>query len=325
MLYVSVERREGRERLKALLNRLGQLIITLIGVTFLTFCLTYLAPGDPALMVLEAGDTMVTQEMIDHTRQEMGLDKPFLEQYGHWVLGAVQGDLGTSYSGKKPVVDKLKEGLPGTAILAITAFILNIVVSIPLGIYSAVKANKLPDFIVRIFSFISVSMPSFWLGLILLYIFGLKLHLVPIATSAITPTALILPSITLATVMAAKFTRQVRTVILDELHQDYVMGARARGLSESAILWKHVLPNALLPLITIMGMGIGWLLAGAAVIEIVFSWPGMGKMAVYAITMRDYPLVEGFVFWIALTYTVINFLVDLSYAYLDPRLKRGDA
>ena len=133
--------------------------------------------------------------------------------------------------------------------------------------------------------------------------------------------ALILPAITLSFVMAAKFTRQVRTVIIEELHQDYVMGARARGMSESQILWKHVLPNALLPLITIMGMGIGWLLAGAAVIEIVFSWPGMGKMAVYAIAMRDYPLIEGFVLWVAIIYTAINFLVDLSYSILDPRLK----
>ena len=313
--------RKGCGRLKTIVSKVSQLVITLIGVTFLTFCLTYIAPGDPALMVLEAGDTIVSQEMIDATRKEMGLDRPFMEQYVRWVAGAVQGDLGTSYSGKKAVTEKLLEGLSGTALLAVSAFTLNVLISIPMGIYSAVKANKLPDFIIRFFSFVNVSMPSFWLGMILLYIFGLKLHWVPIATSTISFKALILPAVTLAFVMAAKFTRQVRTVIIEELHQDYVMGARARGMSESQILWKHVLPNALLPLITIMGMGIGWLLAGAAVIEIVFSWPGMGKMAVYAIAMRDYPLIEGFVLWIALAYTVINFLVDISYSILDPRLK----
>ena len=301
--------------MKTILSKVSQLLVTLIGVTFLTFCLTYIAPGDPAMMVLEAGDSIVSQEMIDATRKEMGLDRPFMEQYVRWVAGAAQGDLGTSYSGKKPVTDKLLEGLGGTALLAVTAFALNVLISIPLGIYSAVKANKLPDFIIRFFAFVNVSMPSFWLGMLLLYIFGLKLHWVPIATSVI------LPAITLATVMSAKFTRQVRTVIIEELHQDYVMGARARGMSESQILWKHVLPNALLPLITIMGMLIGWLLAGAAVIEIVFSWPGMGKMAVYAIAMRDYPFIEGFVLWVALIYTAINFLVDISYSILDPRLK----
>ena len=288
--------------MKTILSKVSQLLVTLIGVTFLTFCLTYIAPGDPALMVLEAGDTIVSQEMIDATRKEMGLDRPFMEQYVRWVAGAVQGDLGTSYSGKKPVTDKLLEGLGGTALLAVSAFTLNVLISIPMGIYSAVKANKLPDFIIRFFSFVNVSMPSFWLGMI-----SFK--------------SLILPAITLSFVMAAKFTRQVRTVIIEELHQDYVMGARARGMSESQILWKHVLPNALLPLITVMGIGIGWLLAGAAVIEIVFSWPGMGKMAVYAIAMRDYPLIEGFVLWVALIYTAINFLVDLSYSILDPRLK----
>ena len=208
---------------------MSQLLITLIGVTFLTFCLTYIAPGDPALMVLEAGDSIVSQEMIDATRKEMGLDRPFMEQYVHWVAGAAQGDLGISYSGKKPVTDKLLEGLGGTALLAVSAFALNVLISIPMGIYSAVKANKLPDFIIRFFAFVNVSMPSFWLGMILLYIFGLKLHWVPIATSVISFKALILPAITLATVMSAKFTRQVRTVIIEELHQDYVMGARARG------------------------------------------------------------------------------------------------
>ena len=301
--------------MKRLINRLIQLVITLIGVSFLTFCLTYLSPGDPAAMVLEASDTIVSQEIIEQTREEMGLNDPFLVQYGNWLLGVAQGDMGISYSAKKPVIDKLMEGFAGTVLLALTTIILIIIISIPLGIFSATHRNRIPDFLVRIFSFIGVSMPSFWVGLILLYIFGLKLGLFPIATASITPSGLVLPALTLAIYQSAKYTRQVRTVILDELHQDYVIGARARGLSEKAILC----------LITLLGMSIGWLLGGVAVIETVFAWPGMGRMAVYAITMRDYPLIEGFVLWISIVYTVINFLVDLSYTYLDPRLKKGDS
>ena len=310
--------------MKRFINRLTQMIITLIGVRFLTFCLTYLSPGDPAAMVLEASDTIVSQEVLEKTREEMGLNDPFLVQYGNWVWGVLHGDMGMSYSGKKPVVDKLMEGFAGTVLLAITTIFLILLISLPLGIFSAVHCNKIPDFVVRVFSFIGVSMPSFWVGLILLYIFGLKLGLFPIATATVTPSGLVLPALTLAIYQSAKYTRQVRTVILDELNQDYVIGARARGLSENMILWKHVLPNAVLPLITLLGMSIGWLLGGVAVIETVFAWPGMGRMAVYAITMRDYPLIEGFVLWIAAMYTIINFLVDLSYTYLDPRLKKGE-
>ena len=310
--------------MKRFINRLIQMVITLIGVSFLTFCLTYLSPGDPAAMVLEASDTIVSQEVLEQTREEMGLNKPFLVQYGNWVWGVLHGDMGMSYSGKKPVVDKLMEGFAGTVLLAITTIILILLISIPLGIFFFLHRNKIPDFIVRVFSFIGVSMPSFWVGLILLYIFGLKLGLFPIATASISLNGIVLPALTLAIYQSAKYTRQVRTVILDELNQDYVIGARARGLSESAILWKHILPNAILPLITLLGMSIGWLLGGIAVIETVFAWPGLGRMAVYAITMRDYPLIEGFVLWIAIVYTVINFLVDLSYTYLDPRLKKGE-
>lgn len=310
-------------RLKRIGSRLMQIIITLVGVSFLTFCLTYIAPGDPALMVLEAGDTIVSQETIDKTRHEMGLDQPFLVQYGNWVSGVVHGDMGISYSAKKPVTEKLLEGFQGTLLLAFTSMLMTLLISLPLGIWSAVHRNKLPDYIVRIFSFIGVSMPSFWVGLLLLFVFGLKLGLFPIASSEVTARGIVLPAATLAIYMSSKLTRQVRTVILDELHKDYVVGARARGLTERRILWGHVLPNALLPLITIIGMTTGWLLGGIAVIEIVFSWPGIGNMAVRAIMMRDYPLLEGFVLWISIIYTGINFLVDLSYSYLDPRLKKG--
>lgn len=309
--------------MKQLGQRLLQMLVTVLGVSFLTFCLTYLAPGDPAMMVLEAGDTIVSQELIEKTRHEMGLDQPFLVQYVNWVGGAVHGDMGMSYSAKKPVTEKLAEGFTGTLFLAAVTVVFILLISIPLGIFSAVHQNKLPDYLVRFFSFIGVSMPSFWVGLILLYIFGLKLRLFPIASSEVTLNGVILPAITLAIYQSAKYTRQVRTVILEELHQDYVVGARARGLTESVILWKHVLPNAVLPLITLLGMSIGWLLGGVAVIEMVFSWPGIGNMAVRGIMMRDYPLIEGFVLWISIVYILVNFLVDVSYTYLDPKLRKG--
>lgn len=309
--------------MKQLGQRLLQMLVTVLGVSFLTFCLTYLAPGDPAMMVLEAGDTIVSQELIEKTRHEMGLDQPFLVQYVNWVGGAVHGDMGMSYSAKKPVTEKLAEGFTGTLFLAAVTVVFILLISIPLGIFSAVHQNKLPDYLVRFFSFIGVSMPSFWVGLILLYIFGLKLRMFPIASSEVTLNGVILPAITLAIYQSAKYTRQVRTVILEELHQDYVVGARARGLTESVILWKHVLPNAVLPLITLLGMSIGWLLGGVAVIEMVFSWPGIGNMAVRGIMMRDYPLIEGFVLWISIVYMFVNFLVDVSYTYLDPKLRKG--
>ena len=311
--------------MKRLGNRVLQMLITLVGVSFLTFCLTYIAPGDPAMMVLEAGDTIVSEELIQKTRIEMGLDKPFLVQYANWVGGLLQGDMGTSYSAKKPVTEKLAEGFRGTLLLAFVTVVFVLLISLPLGIWSAVRQNEWPDYLVRFCSFVGVSMPNFWLGLILLYVFGLKLGLFPIASSTITLKGVVLPALTLAIYQSTKYVRQVRTVVLDELHQDYVIGARARGLSERTILWKHVLPNAVLPLITLLGMSIGWLLGGVAVIEIVFSWPGIGNTAVRAIMMRDYPLIEGFVLWIAIVYMLINFLVDLSYAYLDPKLRKGES
>ena len=298
---------------KRFAKQLGQFIVTLFGITFLTFCLTYLAPGDPVTMLLETADTIVSQETIDETRAQLGLDKPFIVQYANWVVNAAQGDLGMSYSAKKPVVDRMLEALPGTLALAGTALVFTILYALPAGILSAYNRNKWIDYVLRSLSFIGVSMPTFWLGLVLIYIFGLKLGLVPIASSRITATGVILPAVTLAVVVGSKYMRQVRLVILEEMQKDYVIGARARGVSEMKILFGHILPNAVLPLITIL------------VIEMVFSWPGLGNMAIYAITMRDYPLIEGFVLWVAIAYMCINALVDASYVLLDPRLKRERA
>ena len=291
------------------MRRLCQMLITLFGVSFLTFSLTYLSPGDPAETLLEVGDSVVSQETIDATRKELGLDQPFLVQYGRWLGGVLHGDMGRSYSAKIPVFDKLMQCLPGTLALAVAATAMTVLISLPLGIVAALYRNRWIDYVIRVLSFFGVSMPGFWIGLVLLYIFGLKLHLFPIAGGDITARGIVLPALTLAVVMSAKYTRQVRTAVLEELGQDYVIGAKARGLC--------------LPLVTLLGLAIGWLLGGVAVIEMVFSWPGLGKMAVHAIEMRDYPLVQGFVLWIAILYMLINLLVDISYAKLDPRLKRG--
>ena len=308
---------------KQILARIGQIVLVLLGISFITFALVMLAPGDVVRQMIAGNeDIIVSQAEIDALRAELGLDKPFFFQYLDWLGRALQGNLGFSYMVKKPVVEALWEGLPGTVLLSLASLFMLMVVSIPAGIYSAVKRGSIVDNIVRIFTFMGVSMPGFWVGLMLLWIFGLKLDLLPIVGGEISLETLIMPSLTLAIAMASKYTRQVRTAILEELHQDYVVGARARGMTESHILWKEVLPNAMLPLITLLGLSLGNLLGGAAVIEMVFQWPGLGRLAIEAITYRDFQLVQGVVVWIALMYMVINLVVDMSYNHLDPRLRK---
>ena len=308
---------------KQILARIGQIVLVLLGISFITFALVMLAPGDVVRQMIAGNeDIIVSQAEIDALRAELGLDKPFFFQYLDWLGRALQGNLGFSYMVKKPVVEALWEGLPGTVLLSLASLFMMMVVSIPAGIYSAVKRGSIVDNIVRVFTFMGVSMPGFWVGLMLLWILGLKLDLLPIVGGEISLETLIMPSLTLAIAMASKYTRQVRTAILEELHQDYVVGARARGMTESHILWKEVLPNAMLPLITQLGLSLGNLLGGAAVIEMVFQWPGLGRLAIEAITYRDFQLVQGVVVWIALMYMVINLVVDMSYNHLDPRLRK---
>jgi len=308
---------------KQIAGRLAQIVLVLLGISFITFCLIMLAPGDVVRQMIAGGeDIVVSQEEIAALKAELGLDQPFFMQYLSWLGRAVTGNLGTSFMMKLPVTEALFERLPGTILLSVVSVILMMIVSVPAGIYAAVKRGSVFDYIVRAWTFIGVSVPGFWMGLMLLFIFGLKLDLVPIVGGDMSLPNLILPAVTLAVNMSAKYTRQVRTAILEELHQDYVVGARARGMSESYILWKEVLPNALLPLITLLGLSLGSLLGGAAVVETVFSWPGLGRLAIEAITYRDFQLVQGVVIWIALMYMVINLVVDLSYNFLDPRLRK---
>lgn len=306
---------------KQISKRLLQILIVLIGISFFTFALTYLSPGDPAEIMLTECGNLPTPELLEQTRHELGLDQPFYIQYFNWLKGVLTGDMGQSYSFKVPVVDKLTSCFWPTMQMSLLALLMMIVFSVPLGILSAVYQNKLPDYLVRGITFIGVSIPSFWVGLILLSIFGVQLRWVSVAGGSTDFKSMILPSATLALAMSAKYTRQVRNAVLEELKQDYVIGARMRGISETTILWKHVLPNVMLPLVTLLGLSLGSLLGGTAVVEIIYNWPGMGSMAVKAISCRDYPLVQGYVLWIAILYMAINLLVDLSYQYLDPRLK----
>lgn len=229
--------------------------------------------------------------------------------------------MGTSYAFKIPVAEKLMKCFWPTMKLSLFALLLMIVFSIPCGILSAVYQNKWPDYLIRGITFMGVSIPSFWIGLVLLSIFGVQLRWVNVAGGTTDFKAMILPAVTLAMSMSSKYTRQVRNAVLEELRQDYVTGARMRGMKESVILWKHVLPNAMLPIVTLLGLSLGSLLGGTAVVEIIYNWPGMGSMAIKAISCRDYPMVQGYVLVIAILYMVINILVDLSYTWLDPRIK----
>ncbi len=309
---------------KQLLYRIGQIVLVLLGISFITFALVMLSPGDPVRQMIAGNeDTIVSQQEIDALRAELGLDKPFIFQYLDWLGRALRGNLGFSYMVKKPVVEELMHSLPATVILSLASTIFMLAAAIPLGIYSAVKRGGIVDYAVRSFTFAGISIPNFWMGLMLLWVFGLKLRWLPIVGGNVSVRTLILPAATLGIVMASKYTRQVRAAVLEELEQDYVAGARARGMSESHILWKEVLPNAMLPLITLLGISFGSLLGGAAVVEIVFSWPGLGYLAVQSIIYRDFQLVQGIVLWIALMYMVINLVIDISYNKLDPRIRKA--
>lgn len=311
------------DTMRAMGQQLGKIAIVLLGISFFTFMLIMLSPGDPAkLMLVGNEDLIVSQAEIEAVREKFGLDKPVIVQYWNWLCKAITGDLGYSFMSNTPVVERLTHHLPATIYLALASLGIMIIIALPLGVYSAVKQNSVMDYVVRGFSFIGISVPNFWMGLMFLWLFGLKLGWLPIVGARVSMETLIMPAATLGIAMASKFTRQVRATIIEELHQDYVVGARARGMSESHILWQEVLPNALLPLITLVGISLGNLLGGAAVVEMVFAWPGLGRLAIEAITYRDFYLVQGAVLWIALMYLIVNIIVDWSYTRLDPRLRK---
>ena len=307
--------------IKYIFKRLLQLIPILIGITFLSFAMMRLAGGDAVTYMYENAGSAVSQEVIDETRKEYGLDQPFLIQYAKWFAGMATGDMGKSYVSKRDVYETFVEKLPATIMLTVSSVLLTMLIAIPLGIFSAVKHNKWSDYLIRFLSFIGNSMPNFFAALVLMYFFSIRLGWFPVITTDNIALSLVLPTLTLAISMASKYTRQVRTAVLDELSQDYVIGAEARGVKRSTIIWKNVFPNALLPLITMLGLSIGSLLGGTSVVEVIFSYPGLGNLAVTAITSSDYNLIQGYVLWMALIYMVINLIVDASYVYIDPRMR----
>jgi peptide/nickel transport system permease protein len=306
---------------KKIISRIIQIIIVLIGISFLTFLLTYLAPGDPAQIMLTSSGVMPTESAVQDLREQMGFNDPFFTQYFRWLGNAVHGDFGTSFSLNKPVTDLLLVRLWPTVKLTLLAMVLMLIVAVPLGMISAVKKDTWVDNLVRGVTFLGVSIPNFWVGLLLVLCFCVKMKIFPVICSGGDFKSLVLPAVTLAIAMSAKYTRQVRTAILDELSQDYVTGARARGVKEWKILWLNVFPNSLLPLITMFGLSVGSLLGGTSVVEVIFSYPGLGNLAVSAIVSNDYNLIQAYVLWIALIYMVINLIVDISYNFVDPRMR----
>ena len=309
--------------IKYVFKRLLQLIPVLIGITFLSFAMMRLAGGDAVTYMYENAGSAVSQEVIDKTRAEYGLDQPFLVQYGKWFAGMITGDMGVSYVSKKDVYDTFVEKLPATLLLTVSSVLLTMIISIPLGILSAVKHNQWGDYLIRFFSFIGNSMPNFFAALVLMYFFSIKLGWLPVITTDNIALSLVLPTLTLAIAMASKYTRQVRAAVLEELNKDYVAGARARGVRGSVIVWRNVMKSSMLTIITLLALSIGSLLGGTTIVETIFMWDGVGKMAVDAITMRDYPIVQAYVAWMAIIYVVVNLITDILYHYMDPRVRLG--
>lgn len=309
---------------KFIAKRVVQLLFVLIGVTFLTFIITKATPSDAAEMKYISMGMMPSTELLEQTREEMGLNDPVLVQYKNWLVNILKGDFGTSSKYSEPVLVQLQKKLPMTLKLAGVSLCVIILIAFPLGILSAVKKNKIIDYIIRFFSFFGLSMPNFWLGLILMYIFSVKLGWFKVVSEN-NLAGMVLPVATLAIPMISNYVRQIRTAFLEELSSNYVVGARARGVPEIRIIFGHVLPNAIIPVVTLLGLSVGHLLGGAAIIETLFSWQGIGNMVVEAIRVRDYPLIQGYVIWMAVIYVVVNLFVDISYIILDPqiRIKRG--
>ena len=306
---------------KKLALRLAQILVVLVGISFVTFLLTYLSPGDPVRNMYTAAGIMPTEELVAETRQELGLNDPLPTQYLRWLRNCLRGDFGKSYTLNKPVTELLLERLWPTVKLTLLSMGLMLLLAVPFGMLSAVYKDRWIDYLVRGLTFVGCAMPNFWVGLLLMLAFCVHIKAFPVISSAGDLRSIFLPALTLALAMSSKYTRQVRTAVLEELNQDYVVGARARGVRESVILWRNVFPNALLPLITMFGLSVGSLLGGTSVVEVIFSYPGLGNLAVSAITSSDYNLIQGYVLWLALIYMVINLLVDASYGAVDPRMR----
>ncbi len=305
------------------LRRLLQLIPILLAITFLSYGMMRIAGSDVVEQKMENTSGTVSQEMIDSAREELGLDKPFVVQYFTWLGKLLRGDMGTSYVSNKPVFSTFVSKLPATLLLTVVSILLTVVISIPLGIWAAVKQNTATDYVIRTASFIGNSLPNFFVSLLLMYLFAIKLNWFPVISRGVGMQSVALPALTLAIAMSAKYLRQVRATVLDELSKDYVLGARAKGVKFSTTMMKSVMKASLVTIITLLTLSIGSLLGGTAIVESIFMWDGVGKMAVDAINMRDYPIIQAYVMWMAIIYVLVNLITDLSYHFLDPRIRLG--
>lgn len=304
--------------LRYIFRRVLFLIPVLVGVAFCVFLLLYLTPGDPAKMVL--GD-LATEQAIQEFREREGLNDPFWIRFGKYLYKAVvKGDIGRSYSSKTPVMHELMAAFPATIKLSGFAMFIAVIVGIPCGIISAIKQYSIFDTITMIFAMIGLSMPVFWLGLLLILLFSVRLRWLP-SSGFDTFKAMILPSFALSAQAISMVTRMTRSSMLEVIRADYIRTVRAKGQTERVVIWGHALHNALIPVVTIVGLQFGHLLCGAMLTESIFAVPGVGRLMVTSIMARDYPMVQGAVLFVATAFSFVNLLVDILYAYVDPRIK----
>lgn len=303
-------------------RRLIWLVVVLVGVSLLTFTLGVLAPGDPAELMLERelGQAAPTAEQIAARRREMGLDKPLVVQYLVWTQGVVRGDLGHSWARDEEVFDLITQRIPRTAVLGLTALTLAVVAALPMGIAAAYRQRSWVDHSSRVLALLGASLPNYFLGYLLMFLFAVTLPWLPVYGSG-SLRHLVLPSVTLATGVMALLTRLTRASVLEVLHEDYIQTARAKGTPERVMLLKHALPNAAIPILTVVGLYIGHLLAGAVIVEWIFNWPGLGRLGLDAIHQRDFPVIQGFVLFTGTIYVLANLVTDVLYAVADPRVR----
>ena len=307
--------------LKYILKRIFLVFFVVIGVTIVTFSTMHFAPGDPAEVIAVAryGDDL-TQEQIDWVRVTEGFDSPVYIQYLKWIKHVSRLDLGRSLVTSHDILEEITIRLPATFKLAVSSLVISLCIAIPAGIISAVRKNTVIDHLCMSAALLGVSIPNFWLGLLLIWLFSLTLHLFP-SYGYGGCEHLVLPAITLGTSMAAITTRLTRSSMLDVLNQEYIVTAKAKGLDEKTIILRHALKNAMLPVITFAGLQLGFLLGGAVIVETIFAWPGIGKLLVDSIYARDFAMVQGCVLFIAVLFAFTNLIVDITYAFLDPRIR----
>ena len=300
-----------------LLRRLLLTIPVLIGVATLVFALIHFIPGDPAQVMLGEG---ATPEDVAQLRTRLGLDRPLLVQYGSFLNGVVRGDLGVSLRNDQPVMKQILERMPATAELAFAAMAVAVLIALPLGIVAAVWRGTWVDHAAMTLSLVGISVPNFWLGPLMAIVFAVELGWLPVGGSG-TLAHLVLPSITLGAALAAILARMTRASLLEELSEPYVLAARAKGVSRTRAVLHHAFRNSLIPIVTILGLQFGVVLTGAVITETIFAWPGIGRLLIQSISFRDYPTVQGCVLLIAITYVGVNLITDLTYGFLDPRIR----